>query len=110
MREVKDAADAGADYVTMSPIFPTQSKPGYGPALGLDGLRESAEAATVPVIALAGVDAGNAGDCLRAGSAGVAVMGEVMRGNDPGATVSALLDALASAQAGLGGRARPVQP
>src|ERR1700758_233174 len=29
---------AGADYVTLSPVFLTASKPGYGPALGLDGL------------------------------------------------------------------------
>ena len=25
---------AGADYVTVSPVFATESKPGYGPALG----------------------------------------------------------------------------
>src|ERR1700737_648895 len=30
--------EAGADYVTLSPVFLTSSKPGYGPALGLDGL------------------------------------------------------------------------
>ena len=33
---------AGADYVTLSPIFLTDSKPGYGPALGLDGLAAAA--------------------------------------------------------------------
>ena len=29
---------SGADYVTASPVFLTASKPGYGPALGLEGL------------------------------------------------------------------------
>ena len=29
---------AGADYVTLGPVFLTASKPGYGPELGLDGL------------------------------------------------------------------------
>ena len=33
--DVAGAASGGADYVTLSPIFPTGSKPGYGPALGL---------------------------------------------------------------------------
>src|SRR6266480_7442721 len=28
---------SGADYVTVSPVFPTASKPDYGPAIGLDG-------------------------------------------------------------------------
>ena len=32
---------AGADYVTISPVFLTASKPGYGPAIGLDGLAET---------------------------------------------------------------------
>ena len=32
---------AGADYVTVSPVFLTASKPGYGPAIGLDGLANS---------------------------------------------------------------------
>src|SRR5216683_5864171 len=44
---------AGADYVTLSPIFLTESKPGYGPALGLDALAAAAAAAPGPVIALA---------------------------------------------------------
>ena len=36
--DVAAAAAAGADYVTLSPIFLTASKPGYGPALGLAGI------------------------------------------------------------------------
>ncbi len=34
LAEVRAAREAGADYVTLSPIFLTASKPGYGPALG----------------------------------------------------------------------------
>ena len=41
----------GADYVTLSPIFATASKPGYGPALGLASL--AAARAVVVVGALA---------------------------------------------------------
>ena len=37
-REAASLLRAGADYVTVSPVFLTASKPGYGPALGLDGL------------------------------------------------------------------------
>jgi thiamine-phosphate pyrophosphorylase len=87
---------AGADYVTVSPVFLTESKPGYGPALGLDGLAAAVAAAKGPVIALAGITAANAAACIRAGAAGVAVMGEVMRAADPEAVVRALVEAIAS--------------
>ena len=88
---------AGADYVTVSPVFITESKPGYGPALGLDGLAAAAAAAQGPVLALAGINSGNAAACLAAGAAGVAVMGEIMRAADPEATVRALVAAIAAA-------------
>jgi len=88
---------AGADYVTVSPVFLTDSKPGYGPALGLEGLAEAAARAKGPVIALAGITPDNAAACIKAGAAGIAVMGEVMRSSDPEATVRALVAAIAAA-------------
>lgn len=88
---------AGADYITVSPVFLTESKPGYGPALGLDGLTQAAAIAKGPVIALAGITPANAAACLKAGAAGIAVMGEVMRAADPEATVRALVEAIAAA-------------
>lgn len=82
---------AGADYVTVSPVFLTASKPGYGPALGLDGLAHIVERVAGPVIALGGVTAANAASCRAAGAHGIAVMGEVMRAADPRAAVDAIL-------------------
>jgi thiamine-phosphate pyrophosphorylase len=87
---------AGADYVTISPVFLTASKPGYGPAIGLDGLAKAAAAASGPVLALGGITAQNAGLCRSAGAAGIAVMGEIMRAADPRTTVMDLIRALAA--------------
>jgi thiamine-phosphate pyrophosphorylase len=84
---------AGADYVTVSPIFLTASKPGYGPALGLDALAAIVAEATGPVIALGGITPDNAALCRGAGAGGIAVMGEVMRAADPRATVARLIRA-----------------
>ena len=89
----------GADYVTMSPIFLSGSKPGYGPALGLSGLAAAVAAAGGPVVALAGIDAGNVRACFDSGAAGVAVMGEVMRSTDVEATVRALVRAIGTLNA-----------
>ncbi|GJE68911.1 thiamine phosphate synthase [Methylorubrum podarium] len=80
--EIGAAEAAGADYATLSPIFLTASKPGYGPALGLDALRAAA-VHRLPIFALGGIDADNARACREVGAAGVAVMGGVMRGPDP---------------------------
>ena len=85
---------AGADYVTLSPTFLTGSKPGYGPALGLDALAAAAAKAPGPIIALGGITPANAAACLAAGARGVAVMGEIMRAADPEATIRQLLAAL----------------
>jgi thiamine-phosphate pyrophosphorylase len=85
---------SGADYVTVSPVFLSISKPGYGPAIGLDGLAEIVVQLPGPVIALGGITAANAPLCLSAGAHGIAVMGEVMRAADPQAAVEAMLAAI----------------
>jgi thiamine-phosphate pyrophosphorylase len=93
LADVAAAAAAGADYVTLSPIFITESKPGYGPALGTEALRTAATHG-IPVLALAGVTAATAGACFAAGASGVAVMGEVMRADDPARVVRDIVTAL----------------
>jgi hypothetical protein len=76
--ELRQACREGCDYVLISPVFPTTSKPGYGPALGLAGLAGLVEDAP-PAWALGGVRPDDVAGCLRAGARGVAVMGPVMR-------------------------------
>lgn len=91
------------DYVTVSPVFPTPSKPGYGPALFPEGLAALVALSPVPVLALGGVTPANAHECVAAGAAGVAVMGEVMRAADPAAVVRALCGATLSVAGGAAG-------
>lgn len=92
--EAERARAAGADYATLSPIFDSASKPGYGPAIGLVGLADAARDVAVPIIALGGIETGVAvAACRTAGAAGVAVMGAVARADDPIEIVGALVDA-----------------
>jgi thiamine-phosphate pyrophosphorylase len=99
------------DYVTLSPIFPTLTKPGYGPPLGAARAARLAAAGRpafaaggpdssravrsgaggVPWLALGGIDsARRVAECVAAGAAGVAVLGAVLRADDPGAVVAEL--------------------
>jgi thiamine-phosphate pyrophosphorylase len=90
--ELQAAWREGADHATYSPVFATGSKPGYGPALGLDGLAEGHRAVPpLPLIALGGVGPGRARACLEAG-ASVAMMGAVMRADDPAAVVRSVVE------------------
>jgi thiamine-phosphate pyrophosphorylase len=93
--EIRRAVGGGASYLTVSPVAASASKPGYGPALGVPGLRRAvALAGAVPVFALGGVDDQNAAAMRDAGAHGVAVMGAVMRARDPARVVTEVLEEL----------------
>ena len=86
---------SGVDYVTMSPVYPTETKPGYGPALG--PAAAAGLAGDVPWLALGGIDSAvRAGACAAAGASGIAVLGAVMRSSDPQRSARELSSAFGS--------------
>jgi thiamine-phosphate pyrophosphorylase len=64
----------GAAYIGAGPVWATPSKPDADPPIGLDGLQLICAQLSVPVVAIGGVDASNAGACIGAGASGVAVI------------------------------------
>ncbi|MBW4703252.1 MULTISPECIES: thiamine phosphate synthase [unclassified Micromonospora] len=82
------------DYVTLSPVWATRSKPGYGPPLRPDGLRDLIRRSPVPVLALGGVETPEqVTACVDAGAVGVAVLGAIMRAADPTGAATTLTSA-----------------
>lgn len=78
LAEVVDAAGQGRfDYVSLSPIFESISKPGYRPVLNRDEM--IAAAAAMPVIALGGVTPERVAELAGIGFAGYAVLGTVQQ-------------------------------
>ena len=73
-REGAVAELAGATYLGAGPVWETPSKPDAAPPIGIDGLRDVCLSVSIPVVAIGGIDASNAGECIRAGAAGVAVI------------------------------------
>ena len=73
-REAAVAEFAGATYLGAGPVWATPSKPDAGVPIGLDGLRDVCLSVSIPVVAIGGIDSSNAGECIRAGAAGVAVI------------------------------------
>jgi thiamine-phosphate pyrophosphorylase len=74
IEEARAGEQLGAAYIGAGPVWSTPSKPDADPPIGLDGLREICEAVSIPVVAIGGVDATNAAECVEAGAAGVAVV------------------------------------
>ncbi len=71
LEDLRRAETEGADFAVFSPIFPV-SKAGYGPAVGIDRLREAVRRVAIPVLALGGITRENAAECVAAGAAGIA--------------------------------------
>lgn len=90
--EADDARRWPATYWSVGPCFGTAHKADAGPPLGPAGFSALARRAPrgVPVIAIGGITAANAGSILTAGAAGVAVIGAVWEASDPEIAARAL--------------------
>jgi thiamine-phosphate pyrophosphorylase len=93
--ELRRAEMEGANFVTLSPVFPTTSKPWATDTLGLDGFAALAVTTALPVFALGGITPENAPDCLRAGAFGVAVVSAIMAAPDVGEATKRFLGGIA---------------
>jgi thiamine-phosphate pyrophosphorylase len=93
--ELARAAErGGADYVGTGPVYATGSKADAGEAVGCRRIAEVAAAVRIPIVAIGGIDAANAGEVVAAGAAGVAVISAVMRAPDPERATRGLLRAV----------------
>jgi thiamine-phosphate pyrophosphorylase len=91
-------ARLGASYLSVGPIFPTASKGDAGPAVGPQRLTAIRAVVALPLCAIGGVTAANAGLAIEAGADGVAVISAVTMAPDPAAATRSLAAAVAAAQ------------
>ena len=84
----------GADYIGFGPIYATGSKADAGLMKGLEGLREMVSGIHIPIIAIGGIAIENAGEVMRAGAHGIAVISAVCCQPDPIEATHRLMDQL----------------
>ena len=65
------------DYVFLSPVFDSISKPGYNTAFDLNLLKEKLKTVPVPVVALGGITPDKVTACRKTGFDGVALLGYI---------------------------------
>jgi thiamine-phosphate pyrophosphorylase len=87
--EEEAAASGGADYVAAGPFFPSPTKP-EEPVLPRHVLDAIVKRSQLPVFAIGGITADNAGLVARHGVAGVAVVSAIMDAADPKAATEAI--------------------
>jgi len=92
--EARRAAAEGANYVMLSPIYRTESKPGT-PARGCSWLRQMRADLPIPALALGGVTPDRVPEVLAAGASGVAAAAALGAAPDPEAAAREFRRALA---------------
>jgi len=99
LAEARAARAEPVDYVAFGPVFGTTSKESPHPARGLEMLGQAAAAvAPLPLVAIGGIQAGNAAAAIAAGAAAVAVISAVAGAPDPEAAARELARAVAEAR------------
>jgi len=95
--QIEHAVRQPISYLAVGPVFGTRSKDTGYTAVGLDLVGTAARmAGAVPVVAIGGVTLENARSVIDAGAAAVAVISDLLLGNDPCGRTQAFLQRLTS--------------
>ena len=97
-KKILEAITEGADYIGFGPIYGTTSKPDAEMAKGLDRLRRMCDIAACPVIAIGGISVETAGEVIKAGAYGIAVISAVCAHPEPTVATQALLNEIHGAK------------
>jgi thiamine-phosphate pyrophosphorylase len=93
------AVDPGiVDYVAHGPFAPTLTKMDAGGPVGAEGLAMVRRLTALPLVAIGGIDAENAGAAIRAGADGIAVVSAIVAAADPAAASRELRATIAAAR------------
>ena len=89
--QVREATAGKPDYLGFGPIFKPGSKQDHDPVIGLEGLRAMRRLTSLPVFAIGGIQIDQAGEVMRAGANGVAVISAILKAPDISHAVKAFL-------------------
>jgi len=85
--QVLDACGRMPDYIGMGPVYATPTKKNPDPVIGITGLKSMLEAATVPEVAIGGIDFTNIRDVLGAGAKNFCMVRQLTVSKNPDAVL-----------------------
>lgn len=80
--EAIEAEIIGADYIGISPIFETSTKPDAGTPSGVDLIKYIKKAIKIPFVAIGGINQDNIKSVLEAGARSIAVISAIVTKDD----------------------------
>ncbi len=95
---INDEAFTFADYLAVSPVFPTATKLDTSPAWGLEGLRRARQLTDMPLIAIGSIKNDNAREVIMAGADCVAVVTAIVAAEDPEKATRTLVETVREAK------------
>ena len=75
--EARTAESLGADYVGLSPVFVTTTKPELAQQIGIEGIPFIRQAVKIPLVGIGSMSQANAYEAVKAGLDGVAVVSAI---------------------------------
>jgi thiamine-phosphate pyrophosphorylase len=85
--QTRAACALAPDYIGVGPVFATPTKEIPDPVIGLDGMAEMLALATVPAVAIGGIELENAADVVAAGARFLCAVRAINQAADPGAVL-----------------------
>lgn len=95
--QIIESQQLGADHVAFGPIYQTDTKAIVRDPQGPERLRRARDVATVPLVAIGGINADNVGPVVQAGADAVCVTAAVGAAPDPEAAANRLVEAIRQA-------------
>ena len=92
------AVSDGADYIAVSPVFPTPSKDDAARPAGLEGVKDIRHSVSLPLVAIGGIGLHNVAEVIGSGADGIAVISAVVGKPDIASAAKELKEAVSRAK------------
>jgi thiamine-phosphate pyrophosphorylase len=96
--QIDEVHKLNINYLSLSPVFPTPTKPDTTPAFGIEGLKKARQMTSRPLMTIGGINKTNLKDIVDAGMDGVAVVSAICSAPSPAIAARELAEIIRQAR------------
>lgn len=89
--QTEEACKKQPDYIGIGPVYATPTKKVPDPVIGLNGMKEMLDIATVPAVCIGGISLERLPDVLKAGARNFCIVRPVCESGDPASVIKKIL-------------------
>ena len=98
MAQLEEAQNMDVDYLGLSPLFTTQTKPELKKEWGIEGLKMASNKSSHKIVAIGRIDDNNAAKVIKSGADGIAVVSAICADQNPREAAAKLLKEIQNAR------------